>query len=99
MIAVKVLAAIIEGKRYDIHNLYLELWQTWKSQNIGVTAIWNLIAISRGNKFEKKRVLSFREKIVIFFGNLMKQYLETGSFVILFIGNVSTKYQNGAKQQ
>ena len=29
----------------------------------------------------------------------MKQYLETGSFVILFIGNVSIEYQNGAKQE
>ena len=44
--------------------------------------------------------MSFREKIVILFWNLMKQYLETGSFVILFfIGNVSTEYENGAKQQ
>ena len=103
MIAVKVLAAIIEGKRYDIQNLYLELWQTWKSQNIGVIAIWNLIAISRGNKFEKKRVLCLLGRklwfFIFIFGNLMKQYLETGSFVILFIGNVSTEYQNGAKQQ
>ena len=98
--AIIVLAAIIEGKRYDIQNLSLELWQTWKSQNIGVLAIWNLIAISRRNKFKKKWVfMSFREKIVILFWNLMKQYLETGSFVILFIGNVSTEYQNGAKQQ
>ena len=29
----------------------------------------------------------------------MKQYLDIGCFVILFIGNVSTEYQNGAKQQ
>lgn len=43
--------------------------------------------------------MSFGEKIVIFFLNVMKQYLETGSFVILFMGNVSTEYQNGAKQQ
>ena len=43
--------------------------------------------------------MSFREKIVIFFLNLMKQYLETGSFVMLFMGNVRTEYQNGAKQQ
>lgn len=43
--------------------------------------------------------MSFGEKIVIFFLNVMKQYLETGSFVILFMGNVGTEYQNGAKQQ
>ena len=44
--------------------------------------------------------MSFREKIVFFFFfNLMKQYLETGSFVMLFMGNVRTEYQNGAKQQ
>ena len=29
----------------------------------------------------------------------MKQCLETGSFVMLFMGNVRTEYQNGAKQQ